>query len=79
MSEEQDNAYSRLGHELRSELPAAQALWEFDAAHQRLLSAIASASNRGLEGSLYSGAALRSTHEAQHRAWLERWRSEKGY
>ena len=40
--------------------------------------AVFAASFACLEGSLYSGAALRSTHEAQHRAWLERWRSEKG-
>ena len=79
MSEEQDNAYSRLGHELRSNLSPAQALWEFEQAHQRLLAAIAEATERGLDGSLYNGAALRSTHEAQHTGWLKRWRGERGY
>jgi uncharacterized damage-inducible protein DinB len=79
MSEEQDNAYSRLGYELRSELSAAQARWEHARAHERLLAAIASATERGRDGSLYNGAALRSTHEAQHTGWIRRWRGERGY
>jgi hypothetical protein len=45
---------------------------------QRLLDAIASASARGLDASLYGDAGLRSGHEAEHTAWIKRWRSEQG-
>ena len=37
-----------------------------------------SAPTRGLDGSLYGEAGLRSDHEAQHTAWIRRWRSERG-
>src|SRR5262245_35858552 len=70
MNEEQDNTYSRLGYELRSDLSPAQALWEIATAHERLLAAIAAATERGLDAALYNGAALRSTHEAQHTGWI---------
>jgi uncharacterized damage-inducible protein DinB len=79
MSGEQDGTYSALGHDLRAGLPAAQAMWELEAAHRRLLSALASATERGLEPSLYGEAGLRSTHEAQHTEWIARWRGERGF
>ena len=78
MSGEQDAAYSGLGYELRRELSVAQARWELDTSRQQLLRAIAAARERGLQGSLYGEAGLRSTHEAQHTAWLKRWRGERG-
>ena len=40
--------------------------------------AIASATDSGLDPSLYGEAGLRSTHEAQHTVWIKRWRGEKG-
>jgi hypothetical protein len=78
MTGEQDAAFSALGHELRRPLSLAQARWELAASRQRLLDAIAAATERGLDASLYGEAALRSTHEEQHTGWIKRWRAEKG-
>ena len=77
MSGEQDASYSGLGYELRRELSVAQAKWELETSRQQLLRAIEAASERGLHGPLYGEAGLRSTHEAQHTAWLKRWRGER--
>jgi len=35
------------------------------------------ATARGLEGSRYGEAGLRSTHEAAHSGWIRRWRGER--
>jgi hypothetical protein len=78
MNGEQDAAYSALGHDLRLETSAAQARWEWEHARRRLIDAISSATERGLDRSLYGEAGLRSTHEAQHTEWILRWRGEKG-
>ncbi len=73
-----DGEYSAFGHAMRRDLSVAQVRWELAATHQRVLDAIAAATPRGLDGSLYGEAALRSTHEAAHTEWIERWRAEKG-
>jgi hypothetical protein len=78
MSGEQDGAYSGLGHTLRQGLSVAQMKWEIATTHQRMLDAIAAASPRGLDGSLYGEAGLRSNHEAAHAGWIKRWRGERG-
>jgi uncharacterized damage-inducible protein DinB len=78
MDGEQDGVYSQLGHSLRRSLSVAQVRWELAASGQRLLDAIASATARGLDGSLYGEAGLRSTHEAAHTGWIKRWRGERG-
>ena len=78
MSGEQDATYSALGYTLRRDLPLEQIRWELDATHKRLLDAIASATPRGLDPSLYGEAGLRSTHEAAHTAWIKRWRTASG-
>jgi uncharacterized damage-inducible protein DinB len=78
MSGEQDAAYNALGHDLRLDLTTEQVKWELATSRQRLLDAIAAATERGRDGSLYGEAALRSTHEAQHAGWIKRWRGEKG-
>jgi len=75
---EQDDAYNALGHELRRGLSLDQVRWELATSRQRLLDAISSASARGLDGSLYGDAGLRSGHEAEHTAWIKRWRSGAG-
>ena len=72
------DAYNSLAHELRLGLSLDQVRWELATSRQRLLDAIASASPRGLDGSLYGDAGLRSGHEAQHTAWIKRWRDERG-
>lgn len=77
MAEGQDAIYSALGHELRHDLSLAQVRWELDTSHQRLIDALSAAKVRGLDASLYGEAALPSTHEAQHTAWITGWRSER--
>ena len=78
MTGEQDEAYSRLGHDLRLALSLDQVRWELATSRQRLLDAISSATARGLDASLYGEAGLRSLHEAQHTGWIKRWRGERG-
>lgn len=78
MTGEQDAAYNALAYDLRSGLSLEQVRWELATTRQRLLDAIASATPRGMDGSLYGEAGLRSGHEAQHTAWIKRWREEKG-
>jgi hypothetical protein len=72
-----DDVYNELGHRLRSGLSLAQVKWELADTQARLLSAIEQASERGLDGSLYGEAGLRSNHEAQHTGWIRRWRAER--
>ncbi len=78
MTDEQDEAYNTLAYALRRDMSLPQARWEFDKSRQRVLDAIAAATPRGLDGSLYGASALRSTHEAEHTGWIKRWRGERG-
>lgn len=78
MAEGQDGIYSELAFGLRKHLSLAQVRWELDTSHRRLIDALSGATERGLDASLYGEAALPSTHEAQHTAWITRWRSERG-
>lgn len=77
MNGEQDSAYSALGYELRRGLTAGQVKWELATSRQRLLDAIAGASPRGMDGSLYGEAGLKSGHEAQHTGWIAGWRARR--
>jgi hypothetical protein len=74
-----DGEYSGLGYDMRRDLSVAQVRWESAGTHQRLLNAIANATEHGLDGSLYGEAGLKSTHEAAHTGWIRRWRGERGY
>lgn len=76
MSGEQDNGYNDIAYDLRRNLSLEQVRWELATTHQRLLDAIASATDRGLDASLYGEAGLVSGHEAEHVGWIKRWRSE---
>jgi uncharacterized damage-inducible protein DinB len=78
MSGEQDAAYNDMAHALRKALSLDQVRWELETSRQRLLDAIAAATDRGLAPSLYGEAGLVSGHEEQHTAWIVRWRGEKG-
>ena len=78
MTGEQDATYNGLGYDLRRAMSVDQARWELATSRQRLLDAIASATERGLDGSLYGEAGLRSGHEAEHTGWITRWRGERG-
>jgi uncharacterized damage-inducible protein DinB len=78
MTEAQVTAVNEVAHALRRDLSLAQVRWELAASRQRVLDAIASATSRGLDPSLYGDVGLRSTHEAEHTGWIRRWRTEKG-
>jgi uncharacterized damage-inducible protein DinB len=78
MTQDQEAAYNALGHSRRLALSVDQVRWELVTSRQRLLDAISSATARGLDGSLYGEAGLRSSHEAQHTGWIKRWRGERG-
>src|SRR5438874_2447987 len=53
MTGEQDAAYNELAYDLRRAISLDQVRWELATSRQRLLEAIASASTRGLDASLY--------------------------
>lgn len=78
MSGPQDEAYNKLGYDLRADLTVAQVRWELESTRQRLLDAIKTSDARALDGSLYGEAGLVSGHEAQHAGWIRRWREERG-
>jgi uncharacterized damage-inducible protein DinB len=78
LSGEQDEALNAIVHEMRLDLSPVQVRWELAASRQRLLDAVRTATDRGLDESLYGEAGLRSTHEAQHTGWIRSWREEKG-
>ena len=78
MTGEQDEIFNVIAHDLRAGLSLAQVRWELETSIQALLDAIASATPRGLDPSLYGEAGLVSHHEAQHTAWIKQWRSAKG-
>ena len=78
MTDSQDEAYNLMAHDLRRTLSAEQTRWELSISRQRLLDAIANASERGLDPSLYGEAGLHSGHEAEHTGWIKRLRNEKG-
>jgi len=78
MTGEQDETYNALAHELRRALSLGQVRWELETSRQRLLDAIAAATPRGLDASIYGDAGLVSSHEAQHAGWITRWRGGRG-
>ena len=78
MTHEQDEAFNALAYDLRLALSASDAKWELTTSRQRLLDAIANATERGLDPSLYGEAGLRSVHEEGHAAWINRWRGARG-
>src|SRR5438874_8214859 len=74
----QDEAFNAMAYELRKGVSVEQAKWELARSRERLLDALASATPRGLDASLYGEAGLVSSHEEQHAGWIKRWRGEKG-
>lgn len=79
MTEDQVIAHNALAHELTRGLSLEQVRWELTNSRQRFMAALKVATPRGLDGSLYGDAALVSGHEAEHTAWIARWRQEHGY
>ncbi|MBI2886484.1 MAG: DinB family protein [Chloroflexi bacterium] len=78
MTGDQDAVYNALAHDLWLALSLDQVRWELATSRQRLLDSISSATARGLDGSLYGEAGLRSLHDAAHTGWIKRWRGERG-
>ncbi len=77
MTDEQDEALNESGYEMRRSMSPAQAKWEFETSRRKLIDAITTCTPRALDASLYGAAGLRSGHEDEHAAWLERWRAER--
>ena len=77
MTGEQDAAFNAIGYDLRRDLPLGQVRWELEASRARLLRAIEQATDRGLEPLIYGEAGLTSGHEAEHAAWIRKWRERK--
>jgi uncharacterized damage-inducible protein DinB len=77
MSDEQGEAYNEMSYDLRRVLLLPQVRWELATSRQKLRDAIASATTRGLDASLYGEAGLLSSHEVQHAGWIKRWRGER--
>lgn len=75
---EQGDDYNKLAYDLRRNMSLAQARWESDDTHRRFIEALAAANERGLDGSLYGEAGLKSDHEAAHAGWIKDWRAAKG-
>jgi len=78
MAPEHEDAFGPIAYEARRHISLEQARWEFERSYEALLAAIESATPRALDPSLYGEAALQSTHEAAHTAWIRRWRTERG-
>lgn len=74
MSDTQSDGYSTLAYELRKSFTLEQVRWELAQSHRRLLDAIASATDMGLDGGRYGEAGLRSSHEVAHTDWLKKYR-----
>ncbi len=74
LSDDQGDIYSSLCYEARREHSFEQVLWELESSRERLLDAIAAATERGLDPSHYGEAGLRSVHEVEHTQWLKRYR-----
>ena len=73
-----EDAFKAVDYQLRRDLSLEQVRWELETVHRRLLDALAAATPAGLDPTRYGQAGLRSTHMAQHAAWIRRWRSERG-
>lgn len=71
MSHEDNEAFNRMSTRARAGLSLAQIRWELETSRQRLLQAIASASPRAFDTSLYGEAGLTSGHEAEHTASIQ--------
>jgi hypothetical protein len=78
ISGEEDERLNNIVHSARRDLPLDQAMWELDNSRQRLLHALAYATDRGLDPTLYGEAGLRSNHELEHARYIREWRQKQG-
>jgi hypothetical protein len=75
MAGELDEVINDIAYGARKDWSLRQAMLEFQTSRQNLIDAIANATPRGLDESLYGNAPLRSGHDAQHADYIRRWRS----
>ncbi|HLF79571.1 MAG TPA: DinB family protein [Dehalococcoidia bacterium] len=78
MAGELDEVVNGIAYSARSGWSLRQAMLEFQTSRQNLLDAIAAASARGLDDSLYGNAPLRSSHDQQHAEYIRNWRQQRG-
>lgn len=78
VGEEQTEGFNSLIQGFRKDLSVDQAKWELESSRQRVIDAISTATERGLDSSFYKEAGLMSTHEAMHAVWIKRWREQRG-
>ena len=77
MSGPQSEQFNPILAEIRNGLGVAQARWELERSHQRLVAALERASQRGLEPEHYGEAGLLSRHKEQHAGWIRQWRDSR--
>jgi hypothetical protein len=65
--------------EARANLSLKQVMLEFETNRQRVLDAVAAATPRGLDPSLYGEPALRTDHDIAHADYIRSWRQQRGY
>lgn len=78
MTGEDDERFNAVVHAVRRDLSLGQVLWELENAMERLLHAVGYATDRGLDGSLYGEAGLRSHHHLEHARYIREWRQKRG-
>ncbi len=78
MTDEQDDTFNNISYALRRDLTLEQVRWELERTHTRLIEAIAGASDRGLDATLYGEAGLQSGHATLHAGWIREWRQREG-
>jgi DinB superfamily len=78
MTGPQIETFNNLIADLRRGLSPAQVWRELDTARARVLAAIGAASERGLDGSHYGEAGLRSSRYRDHTDDILRWRKARG-
>jgi uncharacterized damage-inducible protein DinB len=78
MTEAETEAFNALTERMRSGLPLSQVMAELESSRARVLAAIDTATERGLDETRYGEAGLRSTHELAHAWMIQRWRAQRG-
>ncbi len=78
LSSEQDDVYNELTYAKRKDFSLAQVRWEFETSRRKLLDAIASATEMGMDASRYGEPGLVSRHEVEHAGWIRAWRLKAG-
>ncbi|MGD9711439.1 MAG: maleylpyruvate isomerase N-terminal domain-containing protein [Thermomicrobiales bacterium] len=79
MNERQVDVLNETAHSLRRDFSVDQVLWELERTRRLIETAIANATERGLEPEHYAEPGLISDHEAEHTHWILAWRKRMEY